>query len=310
VELKLGENQDGKASAPLIWHESLLSFGAQYACDYLERYKDGALLQVQWNGERRPVLCLGVEAAWNGSFDDETNQRFRTWLKKRYTGLERLNRSWNTQYESFEEIDPKDKTVFDYESHPGDKAKHPLAVEDHVEFRAQTISSSLGAMAEKVRGKHPEALFLAEIPYQYDSQHPHAKGYRIAYGANPSSCDYAEMVLFRNTGPLTEAEIQALAQARERTGQRFILTYRTYSDWDIPPNDPRFRRSVELYASQAAELGDGFGFYSWNEMVDVHVAYSPSPPKKQDWTREQAQRAIALMGEMVRKYRELVDEDR
>lgn len=305
VDIVCGENQDGTPAPPLIWHDSIIEFGARYAIDYLDRYKDVATLRVDWHGELRPVICLGVESAWNGSFDDATNARFRDWLAARYDDIAAVNRAWGTAYDSLTAVDPRDTVVFDYDGEPA----HPRALEDHVEFRSQTISSSLGRMADRVRAAHPEVLFMAEVPYQYGSLHPHAEGYRVSYGANPSSCDYADLVLFRNTGPLNQAEADALAAARERTGQRFVLTYRTYSDWAVPADDPRFAAAVALYGGQAAELGDGFGFYSWNEMVDVHVAYSPTPPNVglvTEWTEEQAERAIGLLAAMVGRYRELV----
>jgi hypothetical protein len=37
-----------------------------------------------------------------------------------------------------------------------------------------------------------------------------------------------------------------------------VMTYRTYSDWDVRPETDAFQRTVRLYADQAAALGDGF----------------------------------------------------
>lgn len=306
VDIRLGENQDGSRGAPLIYDDSVITFGARYTCDYLKRYRDQALLTVQWNGTNRPLICLSVESAWCGSFDDETNRRFRAWLRRRYAEVAALNKAWGTAYPGFQAVDPRDTTVFDYAAAPTGKAEHPQAVEDHVEFRSETISTSLAAMARRVRDQYPDVLFLAEIPYQYGSRHPHAVGYRIKYGANPSSCDYADVVLFRSTGPLDSREEQALHEARARRHQKFVLTYRTYSDWDLPSDTAGFRDAVETYAGQAARLAEGFGFYSWNELVDVHVAYAPHPPRETGWTPERADRAIALLGAMVKRYRQLV----
>jgi hypothetical protein len=306
VEIRLGENQDGSPAPPLIYDESVIEFGARYACAYLERYQDQALLRLDWDGKPHPVVSLSVESAWNGSFDDETNRCFREWIGKRYATVAALNQAWRTDYPDFGGINPRDKAVFDYAAHPEGKAQHPQAVEDHVAFRSQTLSESLAKMAGHVREKYPDALFLAEIPYQYGSKHPHAIGYRIGYGANPSSCDYADVVLFRNTGPLDAEEAAALRQAEARTGQKFVLTYRTYSDWDVTRDSPNFARSVTAYAGQAAALAHGFGFYSWNEMVDVHVAYAPSPPQDTGWTEDRAERATQLLDAMVERYRALV----
>ncbi|PIX41076.1 MAG: hypothetical protein CO096_04990 [Armatimonadetes bacterium CG_4_9_14_3_um_filter_66_14] len=306
VEIRLGENQDGSLAPPLIYDDSVIEFGARYACDYLKRYQDQALLRLAWNGKSQPVISLSVESAWNGSFDEETNRRFRDWLKKQYGTIGAVNGAWHTDYRDFDAVDPKDKAVFDYAAHPDGKAKPPRAVEEHVAFRSQTLSDSLARMADRVREQYPDVLFLAEIPYQYGSKHPHAVGYRIGYGADPSSCDYADIVLFRNTGPLNAEEAAALREAEARTGQKFVLTYRTYSDWDVTPDSPNFAKSVEADAGQAAALAHGFGFYSWNEMVDVHVAYAPSPPKDVGWTEVRADRAIRLLGAMTKRYRELV----
>ena len=102
-----------------------------------------------------------------------------------------------------------------------------------------------------MRKRRPDVL-LPKVPYQYDAEHPHAKNYRITYGANPESCDYADIVLFRWTGPLSAAKAQSLERNRRRTGQRFVLTYRTYSDWDVAPGTDVFQQTVRLYGGQAA----------------------------------------------------------
>ena len=306
VDIRLGEKQDGSPAPPLVYDESMIRFGSRYAIDYVNRYRDRALLHLVWEGRPRPVICLSVESAWIGSFDDETNRRFGAWLGGRYGTVGKVNQAWGTQFDGLDAIDPRDTQVFDYKAHPRGEAAHPAAVEDHVEFRSQTVSAALGRMAAAVRERHPDVLVLAEIPYQYGSKHPHAVGYRIDYGANPSSCDYADIVLFRNTGPLNTAEQQVLRDAQARTGQRFVLTYRTYSDWDLEASSPKFAAGVETYAGQAAKLASGFGFYSWNEMVDVHVAHAPNPPKGTGWTAERAERAIGLIEAMVGRYRAVV----
>jgi len=307
VDMKYGVTQDGEQTAPLVYDESVLLAGSQYAIMYLERYMDGALLHLNWDGKDRPVICLGVESAWNGSFDETTNLLFCRWLRGRYADENALNNAWGTGYTSFFHVDPGDKAIFDYSGHVEGKAKHPAAVEDHIEFRSEIISDSLARMGALVREKYPDVLLLAEIPYQYDSEHPHAHGYRIGYGANPRSCDYADIVLFRNTGPLSGKEADSLRKHQARTGQKFVLTYRTYSDWDVEPDSEGFGKSVELYAGQAASLSSGFGFYSFNEMVDVHLAYSTamSAAEQKGWTPERSARAMKLVEDMVKRYREL-----
>jgi hypothetical protein len=308
VEVKYGLSQDGKPAAPLIYDEAIITAGTKYTLMYLDRYLSGPVLRLAWQGKLRPVVSLSVETAWDGSFDDATNERFRRWLEGKYGTIAALNAAWGTALASFAAVDPRDKAVLDYAGQVAGKAAHPQAVEDHVAFRAGTIASTLREIGAAVRRKYPEVLFLAETPYQYESRHPHAENYRIGYGANPESCDWAEVVLFRCTGPLTPAETEALHRHEQRTGQRFVLTYRTYSDWDVTPQAGVFQRSVETYAGQAAGLGSGFGFYSFNEMVDTHVAFSSALPADQQagWTAERAERAIGLMGAMAKRYLELV----
>ncbi|MCC6729313.1 MAG: beta-galactosidase [Chthonomonadales bacterium] len=305
VDVRYGVGQDGKPAAPLVYDESVLRAGAGYTGMYLDRYAGGRILKLRWKGRERPVVSLSVESAWGGSFDDGTNAMFRHWLRRRDGALERLNARWGTRYASWAAVDPRDVAVFDYAGHVKGAARHPAAVEDHVAFRAEMLNRSLARMAREVRRAHPEVLFMAEIPYQYGSEHPHARAYRIDYAANPESCDYADIVLFRCTGPLSASEIETLAKHRRRTGQRFVLTYRTYSDWDVAADAPGFARSVSSYAEQAARHGDGFGFYSFNEMVDTHLAWSPGLGPE-GWTRERSERAIGLAAAMVRRYRSLV----
>ena len=88
-----------------------------------------------------------------------------------------------------------------------------------------------------------------------------------------------------------------------------VLTYRTYSDWCSPRSDDATEESADLYAGQAAKFGNGFGFYSWNEMVDTHVA--PSRPEdlghRGALSPEQSARGVALMRAMVKRYLELVE---
>ncbi|MBI2298345.1 MAG: beta-galactosidase [Armatimonadetes bacterium] len=304
VDIRYGLTQDGKAAAPLIYDGSVLTAGAKYAEMYLDRYLDQALLRLRWNGAERPVISLSVESAWEGSFDETTNLMFCRWLRARYADIAALNQAWGTTYGGFFEVDPTDKAIFDYAASGSGKAAHQQAVEDHVEFRSETISDSLARMAAMVRRKHPDVLIMAEVPYQYGSRHPHAMGYRVGYGATPSSCRYADIVLFRNTGPIDEAEAKVVRAEQALTGQKFILTYRTYSDWDVQPDDPKFAQSVELYAKQGAELASGFGFYSFNEMVDTHLAFS-AQVEANGWTAERAERAIGLAGAMIRRYREI-----
>ena len=294
-----GANEVGQTNVPVIYHESLVRGAAKYVVDYLQRYRSRAILRVLWKGQIRPIVSLCVEPAWLGGFDETSNLLFCRWLRDRYADPHALNAAWNTGFADFFEIDVQDKQVFDYAGTLGGTAAHPQAVEDHVEFRSGMVSDSLGRIGALVREAYPEMLFLAEVPYQYKSRNPDAVRYRVRYGGNPSCCDYADVVLFRATGPLDIEELVALDQRRRTLGQKFVLTYRTYSDWDLPSNTPAFERSSRTYAGQAGEHGNGFGFYSWNEMLDTHVACAPAVDVDPTWTCERSERAIGLLSAMV-----------
>jgi hypothetical protein len=308
TELKLGMRQDGTPGAIQISDPATLDFGAAYTCEYLSRYADQALLHVRWNGEARPVVALSVELGWDGGgFDDQTTAGFRQWLRRLYEDdLPRLNAAWGTQYKSFDDIQPRDGAIFDYPRAGEGKALRQQAVEDHVEYRAEVISDSLDRMAQKVRERYPEVLILAEVPYQFASRHPHAQSYRIGYACNPSCTNSADILWFRNTGPLDQPEADFLTAWRARTGKPVVLTYRTYSDWanERPAADTKL--NCDLYAGQAAALADGFGFYSFNEMGDTHVAPSlPGDATPGALDPEQSRRSVALMAGMVGRYLEL-----
>ena len=92
------------------------------------------------------------------------------------------------------------------------------------------------------------------------------------------------------------------------TGQPAILTYRTYVDWANKRSDKETDEAARLYAEQAARSGSGFGFYSWNEMLDTHVAAAcPQDIRGHgDLSQEQSELAVALMEAMVRRYLAIV----
>ncbi len=199
-----------------------------------------------------------------------------------------------------------DVSVFDLQAQVEGAAKHPKAVEDHVEFRGQVIDASLAAIRDRVARDYPDLLGVTELPYQLESEHPHAIGYRIGYGANPSSAEHADILVIRATGPLSEGEQKAHLAFGSRTGIKTILTYRTYQHWGadilagkITPKD------MEVYPDQAAALAEGFGFYSFNEMVDTHLAPDPTPPynpANRSISEEESEAAVAAVAEMVKKY--------
>ena len=314
VTLRPGRDRDGKESAPIPYDEATIIAGASYTKQYLDRYaKDGALLHLNWEGKTRPVVALTVELAWPGSCDDTTQVMFRLWLNERYgSDIGALNKAWGTDFADFDAIDMCDASIFDLEAHPKGAAKHPKAVEDHVEFRAQVIDASLAAMRERVKKDYPDVLIATELPYQLEAEHPHGIGYRIGYGANPSSAEHADVLVIRTTGLLSAAEQKTHLAFKQRTGMKTIMAYRTYPHWGTDLLAGKMTsKDVAVYPTQAAALAEGFGFYSFNEMVDVHLAADPTPPHNPTFaviSKEESEAAISAVGEMVRKYRAILAE--
>jgi hypothetical protein len=249
--------------------------------------------------------------AWaDGSFDDRTNALFREWVDGEYDhDIGKLNDAWGTEFASFDDIDPRDRAIFDYESHPEGRARHPQAVEDHVEFRSQMVNRGLRAIKDRVRETYPNVLIATELPYQLASHHPHGIGYRVGYGANPSSTCHAEILFSRMTGPMNAREREVLAGHIRETGQKVILCYRTYRDWGTPVNEggPDPNEIARLYADEAAQCAHGIGFYSWNEMVDCHLAPPGEGSPMNDWTvqGEMAERMQRQAWDSLRTYRAL-----
>ena len=284
VELQLSRDQDGKLSSIMVYDEGAVIAGAEYAIDYLDRYlKDGVIAHYQWGGEVRPTVALTVELAWNaGGFDDRTTGRFRRALAKQYgKDIRTLNEKWGTKYASFDAIDPRDKKIFNYADHDTSKIAHPEAVEAHIEFRSQMIHEGLQAAKERVLLKHPNVIFSTEFPYQIAAVHPHAKEFRVDFGSNPSSSLHAEVLYLRMTGLMIESEIEALRKHGEAAGQKIVLCYRTYVEWAKPDV-----KAASVYAKEALQHAHGIGFYSWNEMVDVHLAEPGPGSPRNTWTVE------------------------
>lgn len=277
ANLTQGVTQDGKPSSLLVYDEETVAAGAAYAEQYVRRYLDeGALARFRWRGTTRPCVALTVELGWDGaSFDGRTNGLFRDWLRRRYVDeVSRLNRAWGTSYGAFADIDPRDTMVFDRPAHIEGRAAHPQAVEDHVEFCSQMVNRGLLAMKDRLRAKMPDLLIASELPYPVGSRHPHAVAYRIGCNANPSTAYHADVLFLRMTGPMDDVERQTLASHIRATGQKVVLCYRTYSDWGRPPAEGGADPTMvsELYGFEPARFAHGIGFYSWNEMVDVHLS--------------------------------------
>jgi len=283
----LETNWDGQPTV-LPYAPGTIDVGVAYTSEYLERYLDsGALLRVLWSGKPRPVVALTVEAAWPdmGGTGPESAFHFSRWLRDKYQGdIERLNRAWGTQYSGFFAVDPRDKAAFDYDGYlaagaPGLYAESSpgkwQAVADHIEFRARITSDALAAMKERLRARYPDLLVLAELPYQFGSLHPHAIGYAAYNAAVPAMVDYADIILLRTTGDLDEREQQLVLDYIQRTGKPVIAAHRISPGQGPGAAAGSDEEVAERYARQAATYCSGLGYYSWNEMVDVHTVADP-----------------------------------
>ena len=260
----------------LPYGDGTIAFGVKYAGEYLNRYaKDGALLHVRRDGTACPVVALTVEASWRreASLDDETRRRFQAWLREKYGSVEALNAAWATAFAEFEEIDPADDAVFDYAVAADTAARAlPKPVSDHIDFRAEIVSDALAQQRARLRETFPNLLIMAEIPYHFADEHPHAWGYTVEHGSITKMVGYADMVLLRSSGVLTARARRAVGDYIDRTGKPVVMTYRISPSQG--PGDPRIadEDAAPLYAHEAAAFCNGIGYYSWNEMVDVHVA--------------------------------------
>ena len=270
LPVELGLTQDGEPANCIIYHEGFRRVMVSYVRKYMHRYaKKGALLQVLWDGEARPVLSLNVEVGWEGvSFDDETNEMFRRWLRGEYGRIGRVNEAWGTSYASFADVDPRDAAVFDYGLERGTPDPPPVA--DHMRFRAKVIRDAMLRLRKDVLSNYPQLLLAAEVPYVFGDTHPHWMGYRRDNAVLPEIVDWADIIVFRSSGTLSAAEREWCARFEER-GVPVILTHRIRTGQgpgrpEVTPDELRFR-----WAHEAAVFASGFGYYSWNEMVDCHI---------------------------------------
>ncbi|MHB1456110.1 MAG: hypothetical protein ACYC0V_04250 [Armatimonadota bacterium] len=286
IKFDMGVDIDGKPNEVKPYDPAVIDFGVKYTSQYLDRYlQDGAILRVMWNGKLRPVVALSVEVKWAGSYDPLTEQMLRLWLRGRYgSDIRKLNRRWQTSYTGFEQVDLHDTMIFDINGFLKGEAKHPNAVEDHVEFRSQVIDNALAEMKRRLLVKYPDLLIATELPYQFAGMHPHAEAFRVEYGANPSAVRHADILVIRASDSLSPSEEKALIAEMKAAGQKVILTYRLSSGYWGPKlraDKSEYANMDRMFAKQAARIADGFGIYSWNEMVDPHVVVDPDPPLMQ-----------------------------
>jgi hypothetical protein len=311
AELRHAERQDGTKAETMVWDEAFADYMVGWISDYLDRYSEtGAILRVVRNGRPRRVISPCVEIGWElVSFDDETNERFRQWLSRRYQTIDRLNEAWATSFGDFAKVDARSKAIFDY-SNLQQETQSP-AVTDHTRFRAEVCRDAFARIAQRLRMKYSDLLFVAEIPYEFGYQHPHALGYLWEYAALPEMATWADIILIRSGGFPSPESVRLMAEFAGRNRIEFIYTHRTSARQG--PGHGEFSHAVaRKYAGQAATYANGIGYYSWNEMVDAHISRNyPSttvPPgaEKMKQTEEEEARVSARVTRINQAYLDIV----
>ncbi|MBO4547850.1 MAG: hypothetical protein J5758_01410 [Abditibacteriota bacterium] len=201
-----------------------------------------------------------------------------------------------------------DAKLFDFEAWLAGKAKHVRAIKDQIDFRAKVQNDAMAEIKRRLLEKYPDLLIATELPYEMYSDHPHGRGYAAYGAATPDTTRHAEINVLRCTGCLSTKTEDALIKWQRDTGQHLVITYRTYravADQMIREKNTDYYR----IGAQAARIGDGFGFYSWNEMVDTHIAAEPDPDKPyggEYMNIDQSNAWLALAAQQIREYRSIV----
>ncbi|MBR4748585.1 MAG: hypothetical protein IK083_03315 [Abditibacteriota bacterium] len=309
AELKLGLDSEGKPDRIIPYDAGTIEAGYRYCDEYLERYlNDGALLRVWDEGKLKPVIAITVELEWQGSDDEVSCQLFRKHLLAKYTDIAGINKAWGTRFGSADEIRLMDMKLFDFEAYLAGKARHTRAIKDQIDFRARVQNDAMAEIKRRLKNKYPDLLIATELPYEMYSQHPHGRGYEAYGAATPETTRHAEINVLRCTGYLSKKTEDALIKWQKDTGQHLVITYRTYramADFMIR------EKKTDYYGigAQAARIGDGFGFYSWNEMVDTHIAAEPDidhPYGGEFMNKDQSDAWRALASQQIREYRSIV----
>lgn len=283
LSLKQAVNQDGQPVPDCCdFRDSEFRRAlAHYITVYLDRYgNDPALLRVKDGKRERPVVALMVEVGWRDekgmplSFDEDTNAYFRKWMKASYHDLKHLNTKWGTDYKSFDEIDPCDKSIFDYACE--DKQNMPVAVREHVTFRARLIGEALQSVAKEVRKKHKDVMLAAEIAYPFSLDSPDAAAYRWNNANDFRIIDFADIVFIRTAGNTSFGQVKKDQDLLILNGKKVVLGYRLFEGSSTD-------RGV-VFALDCASSANGLGYYNWNETADSASAIY-ADPKRQECVR-------------------------
>ncbi len=250
---------------------------AHYVSVYLDRYgNDPALLKIKEGDKVRPVVGIMLEAGWREpagqplSFDEDSNVYFRKWMKALYYNLNELNKKWGTSYKSFDEIDPCDKAIFNYGF--TDRTNPPAAIKEHTLFRARVIKEAMVDVVKQVRKRHPNALFVVEVAYPFNSPEPNADAYRWNNANDPLAVDFADIVFVRMLNGPTYAQ-GGKAPEKLVADKRVVLAYRLASDAQTT--------DVVNLALDCAMHSDGFAYYNWNEAADSTSAIYDKPARQE-----------------------------
>lgn len=270
--------QNGESCSIKLFHPLYRQALEKYARDYLQRYLGKEeLLRVVLNGKERPVISLTVEVGWNeAGFDEESINLFRTWLRKKYRSIPVLNKAWETEFSSFDEIDPRDTTIFPYAetirkaSEYRNRSLVPLSVQEHARWKATIINDALADVKASLLKDYPDLLFLVEVPYNFSNNHPQAISYTFERGMFPDAVAHADIVMFRTVDNALSQEELTECRNLQMEGKFVILSHRTY---DVDRFSGEDRQKLIIW--QATNYANGLGYYTWNEMLDTHIARHP-----------------------------------
>lgn len=279
LELKQAVNQEKQPQEDCVVYRdgAFKKALTHYISVYLDRYRDDpALLRIKDRGKLRPVVGLMLEAGWRNadglplSFDEETNAYFRKWMRATYHDMRDLNSKWGTKYKSFDEIDPCDRAVFNYDHK--DKKNMPPPVREHVRFRARLINDALKDVAEQVRKRHRDVLFVVEVAYPFGSEDPKASAYRWNNANEYKAIESADILLVRTLGDACSKGAKKDFELMMLGGKRVILAYRLF--------DGSSTENAVSLALDCASSANGLAYYNWNETKDPASAAYNKPERQ------------------------------